>query len=60
MFDFIHFTTPEVSTSQAVLGNHTEYEKLVTELTDMANTLAPHVHKLVADDVSGSIARIVE
>jgi len=39
--------------------NHGEYEKLATELTNMANTLAPYVTKLVAEDVSGSVERII-
>ena len=60
VFDFIYITISEVNTSQAVLGNHAEYEKLATELTDMANALALYVPKLVAGDVSGSVARIVK
>ena len=60
MFNFIYFTISEVSTSQAVLGNQADYEKLATELTDMANTLAPYVSRLDADDVSGNVARIVK
>ena len=58
----ISYTLPisEVSISQAVLGNREEYEKLANELTDMVNTLAPYVLKLVADDVNGSVARIVQ
>ena len=41
--------------SQAVGENHEEYEKLATELTNMANTLAPYVTKLVAEEDFSSI-----
>ena len=47
-------------TLQVVGENHEEYEKLATELTNMANTLAPYVTKLIAEDISGSVARIIE
>ncbi|KAF8965982.1 hypothetical protein BDZ97DRAFT_743750 [Flammula alnicola] len=46
--------------TQAVAGNHEEYEKLAMELTSMANTLVPYVTNLVAEDVNGSVARIME
>jgi hypothetical protein len=45
---------------QAVGENQEEYEKLAAELTSMANTLAPYVTKFVAEDASGSVARIIE
>ena len=47
-------------TSQVVAGNHEEYEKLATDLTSMANTLAPYTTRLVTEDVSGSVGRIIE
>ncbi|KAF8965937.1 hypothetical protein BDZ97DRAFT_740307 [Flammula alnicola] len=46
--------------TQAVAGNREEYEKLAMELTSMANTLVPYVTNLVAEDVNGSVARIME
>ncbi|KDR82348.1 hypothetical protein GALMADRAFT_817810 [Galerina marginata CBS 339.88] len=46
--------------AQVVGENHGEYEKLATELTTMANTLAPYVTKLGSEDVSGSVARIMD
>ena len=42
-------------------GNHEEYEKLAIELTNMANTLAPYITKLVTEeDVSGSVGCIIK
>jgi hypothetical protein len=40
--------------------NHEEYEKLAIELTNMANTLAPYVTKLVAEDTSDSVGCIIK
>ena len=51
---------PEIGTSQAVLGNHKEYDKLATELTDMVNALVPFATKFVADDLSDSVKRIMK
>jgi len=45
---------------QVVGENQEEYEKLATELMSMANTLVPYVTKFVAEDASGSVARIIE
>jgi len=45
---------------QVVGENQEEYERLAAELTGMANTLAPYVTKFVAEDVSSSVARIIE
>jgi len=47
-------------TSQVVAENHDEYEKLATDLIIMANTLAPYATRLVTEDVSCSVARIME
>jgi len=47
-------------TSQVVAGNLDDYEKLAADLTIMAKSLAPYVTRLVTDDVSGSVARIME
>jgi hypothetical protein len=45
---------------QVIGENQEEYEKIAAELTNMANTLAPYVTKFVAEDASGSVARIIE
>ena len=44
---------------QVVAGNHEEYEKLATDLTNMANTLAPYITRLDTEDVSSSVGRIM-
>ncbi|KAF4615152.1 hypothetical protein D9613_003384 [Agrocybe pediades] len=46
--------------TQDVIGNREEYDKLVVDLKDMANSLAPYVEKLLERDDSGSVARIVQ
>jgi len=45
---------------QVVGENHEEYEKLATEFTNTANTLAPYVTKLIAEDVGDSVERITK
>ena len=47
-------------TLQSAAENHEEYEKLATELTNMLNMLAPYVPMLIAEDLGGSVGRIIE
>jgi len=55
----LHILLFLITSAQAVTGNREDYEKLTTELATLLDTLAPYVTKLLADDPSGRIARIL-